>query len=197
MKLYDLKGNCSNMLGFCSQANMWTTEDERERLTLALEPEGAAICCQKDLIAIWQRLGKSDFVRYMVVDCGGGTIDFTIHDLNIDTMKMAEIYRATGNKRGGMMVDEEIKQFIVKKKKVKAPIEEEITDDDWLSFERGNVENCKVKMVMTLTKLPWHSHTVHLVMRLLPPQVFPEGPKSSEEGCPFQKVTTSSSSRHH
>ena len=52
-------------------------------LLLCLEPEGASIQCREDAEdAIKQLLVKDKVV--MVLDCGGGTVDITIHKLTCD-----------------------------------------------------------------------------------------------------------------
>ena len=49
-------------------------------LLLCLEPEGASIQCREDSEeSLKQQLVKSSVV--MVLDCGGGTVDITIHKL--------------------------------------------------------------------------------------------------------------------
>jgi len=52
-------------------------------LLLCLEPEGASIQCRED--AEWsvkQQMKKGSVV--MVLDCGGGTVDITVHKLLCD-----------------------------------------------------------------------------------------------------------------
>jgi hypothetical protein len=43
-------------------------------------------------------------MRYLVADCGGGTVDLTIHELE-DHGKLNELYKATGGAWGSMGVD--------------------------------------------------------------------------------------------
>ena len=38
--------------------------------------------------------------RYMVVDCGGGTVDITVYEMTSDTGKLKELYMATGGPYG-------------------------------------------------------------------------------------------------
>jgi molecular chaperone DnaK (HSP70) len=52
-------------------------------LLLCLEPEGASIQCREDAEAqLRQQLVKNSVV--MVLDCGGGTVDITVHKLLCD-----------------------------------------------------------------------------------------------------------------
>ena len=49
-------------------------------LLLCLEPEGASIQCREDSEnTVRTQLGKNKVV--MVLDCGGGTVDITVHKL--------------------------------------------------------------------------------------------------------------------
>lgn len=40
--------------------------------------------------------------RYMIVDCGGGTVDITVHEMEAKTGKLHEIYKATGGPYGSV-----------------------------------------------------------------------------------------------
>ena len=49
-------------------------------LLLCLEPEGASIQCREDAEqSVRQQMIKNSIV--MVLDCGGGTVDITVHKL--------------------------------------------------------------------------------------------------------------------
>ena len=43
-------------------------------------------------------------MRYLVADCGGGTVDLTVHELD-DAGKLKELYKATGGAWGSMGID--------------------------------------------------------------------------------------------
>jgi hypothetical protein len=36
----------------------------------------------------------------MVVDCGGGTVDITVHEMDSESGKLKELYKATGGPYG-------------------------------------------------------------------------------------------------
>jgi len=38
--------------------------------------------------------------RYMVVDCGGGTVDITVHEMENDSGNLRELYKAAGGPYG-------------------------------------------------------------------------------------------------
>lgn len=52
--------------------------------------------------SVWEQIHcciLSAGTRYMVVDCGGGTVDITVHELGNDN-KLTELYKATGGPYG-------------------------------------------------------------------------------------------------
>jgi hypothetical protein len=51
-------------------------------LVLALEAEAAALCCRQNKKEFQFKPGT----KYMVVDCGGGTVDIVIHEIDKDGM---------------------------------------------------------------------------------------------------------------
>ncbi len=40
--------------------------------------------------------------RYIVVDCGGGTVDITVHELDNKMGTLKELYKATGGPYGSV-----------------------------------------------------------------------------------------------
>jgi hypothetical protein len=49
----------------------------------------------------------------MVVDCGGGTVDITVHEMEAQTGKLKELYKATGGPFGSTGVDREFEHLLV------------------------------------------------------------------------------------
>ena len=47
--------------------------------------------------------------RYMVVDCGGGTVDITVHEMSKEGGKLKELLKATGGPFGSTSVDDAFK----------------------------------------------------------------------------------------
>ena len=91
-----------------------------ERLSLALEPEGASFYCRKmklkDIVEFCnpQRYLQAGILtrnKYIVVDIGGGTADFSAHGItkegNIEVLTSPE-----GNLSGGNAVNQEFEQFL-------------------------------------------------------------------------------------
>jgi len=51
--------------------------------------------------------------RYIVVDCGGGTVDLTVHEME-DGGTLKELYKASGGAWGAMGVDKEFENLLVR-----------------------------------------------------------------------------------
>ncbi|CAF1160163.1 unnamed protein product [Rotaria sordida] len=50
--------------------------------------------------------------RYIVVDCGGGTVDITVHELDNKMGTLKELYKATGGPYGSVGVDQEFENLM-------------------------------------------------------------------------------------
>jgi hypothetical protein len=85
-----------------------------DRLLLAIEPEVAALHCQIHLARVLgsqdDRLDiTADGRRFMVVDCGGGTVDITSYRVDRgggDKPRLVQIARATGGKLGSEYINQ-------------------------------------------------------------------------------------------
>ncbi len=76
-------------------------EEGSKSLQLALEPEAACIACEHGN----PKLKQGD--RFMVLDCGGGTADITMHSVSeIDpVLKLDELAPPSGGPFGSTYVD--------------------------------------------------------------------------------------------
>ncbi|KAI4873231.1 hypothetical protein NFI96_028184 [Prochilodus magdalenae] len=95
------------------------TKAEPERLIVVLEPEAASVWCKQlpkegfmegdhaETMTIEQAPGT----QYIVVDCGGGTIDITVHEVG-EGGCLKEMHRVSGNSLGGQTVDKNFKSFL-------------------------------------------------------------------------------------
>ncbi|XP_060600487.1 heat shock 70 kDa protein 12B-like [Ruditapes philippinarum] len=83
---------------------------DNAKLTLALEPEAASICCQRITV---DSKGKNFMsgLQYIVIDIGGGTVDITAHQIN-DNGTLTELYKASGGPWGGIYVDNNFLNFL-------------------------------------------------------------------------------------
>ncbi|XP_061185466.1 heat shock 70 kDa protein 12A-like [Saccostrea echinata] len=80
------------------------------QLVLALEPEAASLYCQR-VPSQFMSCGTDDRInspgtQYLVADIGGGTADFSVHEVNEDGT-LTEVHMATGGPYAGTNVDEE------------------------------------------------------------------------------------------
>ena len=92
--------------------------DCADRLTLALEPECAALFCQlasSDMIAehSLQDYASCTSERYMVLDIGGGTVDIAVHELTKDG-KMKSVLPPKGNDSGGTKINYKFSELLQK-----------------------------------------------------------------------------------
>lgn len=111
------------------------------QLLIALEPEAASIYCRKlklrelvpeedlslsqsSLVGKAKRLSIPNYglpvsaefksgMRYIVVDCGGGTVDLTVHEME-GSGRLKELYKASGGAWGATGVDWEFENLLVK-----------------------------------------------------------------------------------
>jgi molecular chaperone DnaK (HSP70) len=105
------------------------SESDQERLLLVLEPEAAAIYCQeKDQSQL--EAGK----RFMVVDCGGGTVDITVHQVSSHG-GLDEVAEGTGGAYGSTYVDKEFREYLANKLTTQALVRYEEEDPiGWLEL---------------------------------------------------------------
>ncbi|XP_009893531.1 PREDICTED: heat shock 70 kDa protein 12B-like [Charadrius vociferus] len=89
-----------------------------EKLIIALEPEAASLWCkqlpQEGFMAESsdkKRFEDSPGIQYIVVDCGGGTIDITVHEIQ-ENHYLKELHKAAGGGWGGNRVDENFTDFL-------------------------------------------------------------------------------------
>ncbi|XP_069110662.1 heat shock 70 kDa protein 12A-like [Argopecten irradians] len=89
-----------------------------KQLTLALEPEAAAIYCKEIAVKANTESGESRDLsaftsgeQFLLLDIGGGTVDITCHEVKVDgTLK--EIESPSGGPWGGTVVDEAYFSFL-------------------------------------------------------------------------------------
>ncbi|MEQ2197329.1 hypothetical protein XENOCAPTIV_027741 [Xenoophorus captivus] len=112
-----LYGRRDESLYFLFQAGI-VTEKTKDTLIIALEPEAASVWCKKlpsdGFITpnhSRESLDQSPGTQYIVVDCGGGTIDITVHEV-LEGGALKELHKASGNDLGGQTVDRKFTQFL-------------------------------------------------------------------------------------
>ncbi len=83
-------------------------ESNPEKLSLALEPESAAIECKKAILR--DKYSTKNVDNYLIVDCGGGTVDIATH--GIVGGHVQELAPSAGNMSGGTMINERFQEFL-------------------------------------------------------------------------------------
>ncbi len=85
-------------------------EESSNRLELVLEPEAACIACEAENSAL------KDGDTFMVLDCGGGTVDITMHRVvqKAPALLLDEIRSPSGGPWGSTFIDAEFEQFVEK-----------------------------------------------------------------------------------
>ena len=104
-------------------------EDNPEKLTLALEPEVAAIYAQNYTKTV---ASVSPPKRYMVIDIGGGTVDITVQDETAD--KVSVVLTPTGNTWGGTTVNKAFHELL----------EDIVGDREFAGFIRHKATNAAI-----------------------------------------------------
>uniref|UniRef100_H3BZ55 Heat shock protein 12A n=1 Tax=Tetraodon nigroviridis TaxID=99883 RepID=H3BZ55_TETNG len=59
---------------------------------------------------LWSQLEEGD--RYVVVDCGGGTVDLTVHQIRLPEGHLKELYKASGGPYGSLGIDYEFEKLL-------------------------------------------------------------------------------------
>jgi molecular chaperone DnaK (HSP70) len=119
-----------------------------DNLILVLEPEGAALAVHVGATA-FSLLDVGS--RFMVLDCGGGTVDITVHEvMKVSPLKMKAIAIPCGGEWGGDYVNLEFKKFLAEL------LGEDLYKEAEFPFEFYKVycEFDRVKMMFDPTKDP-------------------------------------------
>ena len=96
------------------QGGIGTTDNED--VIFALEPEAAAIFCEKEILAVNKGVMKKE-ADYLIVDCGGGTVDIAAHRLSKDdddNISIKELASAHGSSGGGFSVNHLFEEMLWK-----------------------------------------------------------------------------------
>jgi molecular chaperone DnaK (HSP70) len=116
-----------------------SSSDDLQRLVFALEPEAAAVYCIEEDKALAQESQRG--TRIMIVDCGGGTVDITVHEITAEGLK--EVVTGLGGLYGGKNVDADFRLHLgeILGNKAVVQFEEQFPGayqkmmDDWETFK--------------------------------------------------------------
>ncbi|XP_039526000.1 heat shock 70 kDa protein 12A isoform X3 [Pimephales promelas] len=107
------------------------SRDNPDQLIIALEPEAASIYCRKlrlhQMVDLSNKTAQNGYSptenvgsgmtqgdRYVVVDCGGGTVDLTVHQIRLPEGHLKELYKASGGPHGSIGIDYEFEKLLCK-----------------------------------------------------------------------------------
>jgi len=109
-------GLCSQeTCGYLQEASALSVPNETnpDKLSLALEPECAALYCQSMQPKQQVASDCQAEMCYLVVDIGGGTVDISVHRVrSIPCQHVEVVHPPTGNKCGGSRVNQEFKKYL-------------------------------------------------------------------------------------
>lgn len=110
---------CANIRPASSGISVQPDEKSPDRLSLALEPESAAIYCHSDaqkLHAAYSSVPSARPGSYLVVDIGGGTVDISAYRIADPggSPYLEMVQPPTGNDSGGTQVNKHFKRFLAK-----------------------------------------------------------------------------------
>ena len=109
---------CGNLREASALRPTQLIENDPDKLSLALEPECAAIYCQsmssKQLVAAYcQAEMPYQSTCYLVVDIGGGTVDISAHRVSSNPDRHVQVvHPPTGNDCGGSKVNKNFENFL-------------------------------------------------------------------------------------
>ncbi|KAK7878431.1 hypothetical protein WMY93_034325 [Mugilogobius chulae] len=107
---------------------------------MVVESEAASVWCKHLSSKAVSRSERLDVelsagTQYIVIDCGGGTIDISVHEV-LEDGKLKELHKASGNDQGGRNVDRKFTQCL----------REFFCDGLWEEYEREHPEEVQMFM---------------------------------------------------
>lgn len=157
------------------RAGMWTNVNPLQ-LIIALESECGSLACYKNDLKFVNALKKKDVdgafapgVKYLVVDLGGGTADFTMH-LVTQNQVLGEVVQSSGGPWGSINIDKKFVELLEKiVSKSKLDVYKINHPGDWLEVMQ-TIQHIKQSFTISLPK----SQKVCLPKRLMVPETFVE-----------------------
>ena len=92
---------------------------------------------------VWKAAGQPEKLRYIVADCGGGTVDVAVHDRRMTGSHenaIAEVIHPSGGPWGGTVVDQNILNYI---KSLLGEHVKKVDESTWEQLERLQIEKAK------------------------------------------------------
>ena len=107
------------------------SDENSSKLVLCLEPEAACMACEEERRAPEPDAAGNQILlktgdKFMVLDCGGGTVDITMHQVeDTNPLRLSEICEPSGGPWGSTYVDAAYERFV----------QQLIGDEAWRKFK--------------------------------------------------------------
>ncbi|PKY45625.1 actin-like ATPase domain-containing protein [Rhizophagus irregularis] len=132
-----------NVIRNCAHKANLIREKDSPKLQFTTEPEAAAIYCMDNTLQQYNLLVKE--TTFMIVDCGGGTVDLTTHKLIEDKedKKLTEITERIGDFCGSTFIDDEFIEFLREKLGTDANAMDELIENHYGQYQFLVQEFCQ------------------------------------------------------
>ena len=120
-----------------------TSSRPSENFDIIIEPHAVGVACLEEIQSVWRAAGRPDTLRYVVADCGGGTVDVAVHDRRLTESgqnAISEVIHPCGGPWGGAVVDRKILELI---KSFLGDHAKHVDEATWRQLERAQIERAK------------------------------------------------------
>ncbi|XP_061546501.1 heat shock 70 kDa protein 12A isoform X3 [Phycodurus eques] len=96
--------------GFSPTDNVGSTMTQANKEHVRRNRQSRTFLVENVIGELWSELEEGD--RYVVVDCGGGTVDLTVHQIRLPEGHLKELYKASGGPYGSLGIDYEFEKLL-------------------------------------------------------------------------------------
>ncbi|CAB4375339.1 unnamed protein product [Rhizophagus irregularis] len=129
-----------NVIRNCAHKANLIREKDSPKLQFTTEPEAAAIYCMDNTLQQYNLLVRE--TTFMIVDCGGGTVDLTTRKL-IEDKKLTEITERIGDFCGSTFIDDKFIEFLREKLGTDANAMDELIENHYGQYQFLIQEFCQ------------------------------------------------------
>ncbi|XP_077350989.1 heat shock 70 kDa protein 12A isoform X6 [Festucalex cinctus] len=102
--------NQTTQNGFSPTDNVGSTMTQANKEHVRRNRQSRTFLVENVIGELWSELEEGD--RYVVVDCGGGTVDLTVHQIRLPEGHLKELYKASGGPYGSLGIDYEFEKLL-------------------------------------------------------------------------------------
>ncbi|XP_077585227.1 heat shock 70 kDa protein 12A isoform X2 [Stigmatopora nigra] len=102
--------NHTNQNGITPVDNISSTMTQANKEHVRRNRQSRTFLVENVIGELWSELEEGD--RYVVVDCGGGTVDLTVHQIRLPEGHLKELYKASGGPYGSLGIDYEFEKLL-------------------------------------------------------------------------------------